>query len=100
MTTTCPYCRSGLDEPALVVHCARCGSPHHSPCWELNGECSVYGCRTLAVRSKITWSVLPIAILLFGLIPPVRQAFLFLFLPLLLYTIAAIGAAFRNIHHA
>lgn len=43
---TCPYCRFPIKagEPALL--CPSCGVPHHRECWQENGGCTVYGCRS------------------------------------------------------
>jgi len=66
----------------------------------MNGCCSVYGCQNLSIRSKIRWNLLPLAILALALIPSVQKFFLFLLLPLILYTCAAIGSYVKGFRHA
>lgn len=39
----CAGCFRSID-PADEVDCPRCGSPHHSVCWEQEGGCTVVGC--------------------------------------------------------
>lgn len=39
-------------EPEDEVDCPRCGSPHHSACWELEGGCTVPGCGA----EEVVWS--------------------------------------------
>ena len=40
----CPYCRSPLSEPAEIVRCLDCNTPHHRECWKQNTRCSIFGC--------------------------------------------------------
>ena len=40
----CQICGTELEAP--IVWCERCGTPHHSDCWDYYGECSTYGCRS------------------------------------------------------
>ena len=53
MNSSCPYCRSELDEQAL--ECPGCGTPHHPECFEENGGCTVFGCSAApAAEAKIS----------------------------------------------
>lgn len=45
----CQVCGEALEAP--MVWCARCDTPHHRDCWEWNGGCSTYGCKSEETRS-------------------------------------------------
>lgn len=47
----CPYCRTAFDEnPGPIIQCKNCGTRLHEACWNENGQCTTWGCRsTLAV---------------------------------------------------
>jgi hypothetical protein len=42
----CLVCGSEMTEG--IVHCAKCGTPHHEECWRYTGECSTYACQETA----------------------------------------------------
>ena len=42
----CPYCRFPIKAGEPVQICPSCGEPHHLDCWQENGGCTVYGCRS------------------------------------------------------
>ncbi len=42
----CPYCQTEVTPRDEEVVCPSCQVPHHSECWEENGGCAVYGCRS------------------------------------------------------
>ncbi len=42
----CAYCKEEMIHPGEVTHCLQCGTPHHSECFDLNGQCSVFGCNS------------------------------------------------------
>ena len=46
----CPFCLSAIRPEDDSVVCSACGIPHHRECWEINGDCTTYGCRGFAVR--------------------------------------------------
>ena len=48
---TCPYCQTPLKPHDPVVVCPACRMPHHQDCWEDNGGCTTFGCRTGAVSA-------------------------------------------------
>jgi hypothetical protein len=41
----CPVCGTP-PTAAEQVRCAACGAPHHAECWNYNGSCAIYGCRS------------------------------------------------------
>lgn len=42
----CVYCHVDLDLGDLVTVCDSCQSPHHTDCWDTNGNrCSTFGCQ-------------------------------------------------------
>jgi len=47
----CPYCRNALDENSgPITQCKNCGTRLHEGCWNENGQCTTWGCKsTLAV---------------------------------------------------
>ncbi len=42
----CPYCRFPIKAGEPVQICPSCGEPHHRDCWQENGGCTIYGCRS------------------------------------------------------
>ena len=42
---TCPVCGDEL-KGRIIVACGSCDARHHQDCWEFNGSCSTYGCRS------------------------------------------------------
>ena len=49
----CPFCRDLVETEALAAECADCGTPHHLCCYEEQGGCSVYGCRSRKARARV-----------------------------------------------
>jgi hypothetical protein len=47
----CPYCRNAFDENSgPIIQCKNCGTRLHEVCWNENGQCTTWGCRsTIAV---------------------------------------------------
>ncbi|MEZ6188667.1 MAG: RING finger protein [Planctomycetota bacterium] len=43
-TLRCPFCHDGLEQDALVVHCASCDAPYHPTCFEEADGCAIPGC--------------------------------------------------------
>lgn len=43
---TCPYCRFPIKPGEPVQICPSCSVAHHRDCWQENGGCTVYGCRS------------------------------------------------------
>jgi hypothetical protein len=42
----CPVCQTALGDEA-PASCPTCGASYHSDCWQENGGCGVYGCRSV-----------------------------------------------------
>ncbi len=42
----CQVCGEPIEDGVNIVHCSYCKTPHHQDCWEYNGRCSTYGCRS------------------------------------------------------
>lgn len=42
----CAYCKESIGDGAPVTLCSLCKTPHHRECFDLNGGCSVFGCRS------------------------------------------------------
>lgn len=40
----CPYCQQRIERDELIVACEKCGSLHHSSCWETGEGCHSYYC--------------------------------------------------------
>ena len=38
----CQVCGDVMNES--VIHCPKCGTPHHRDCWSWARKCSTYGC--------------------------------------------------------
>lgn len=49
----CPFCRAAIATEALTAECSSCGTPHHLGCYEEQGGCSVYGCKSRKVRGQV-----------------------------------------------
>lgn len=47
LAATCQVCGTP-PEPQDTVVCDRCGAPHHAECWDYNGGCAIFGCKTSA----------------------------------------------------
>ena len=41
---TCPVCQQKISRDELIIVCEKCGSLHHSRCWEIAGGCRSYYC--------------------------------------------------------
>jgi hypothetical protein len=46
----CPVCGDPVAPGPEGVLCGLCGAPHHGPCFEYTGRCSIYGCGGITVR--------------------------------------------------
>lgn len=45
--SVCPYCRAPIDTQAEEsLTCEACDTPHHRDCFEENGGCTVFGCKS------------------------------------------------------
>ena len=53
----CPYCRFPIKAGEAVQICPSCGEPHHLDCWQENGGCTVYGCRSSPAMAAVTGPV-------------------------------------------
>lgn len=43
----CPYCRTTFDENSgPIIQCKNCGTRLHEACWNENGQCTTWGCRS------------------------------------------------------
>jgi hypothetical protein len=43
----CPYCRNTFDENSgSIIQCKNCGTRLHEACWNENGQCTTWGCRS------------------------------------------------------
>ena len=42
----CQVCGEEVTDDQNIVHCSYCRTPHHEDCWEYNGRCTIYGCRS------------------------------------------------------
>jgi hypothetical protein len=49
----CAYCKEEMLPTNEITHCLQCGTPHHTECFDLNGQCSVFGC-TSNQREPVT----------------------------------------------
>lgn len=49
----CPFCKDALPEDAPTAECAACGTPHHLACYEEQGGCAVYGCKSHKARARV-----------------------------------------------
>lgn len=49
----CPFCRDTLDPEGVTAECADCQTPHHASCFEEQGGCAVYGCRSNRARARV-----------------------------------------------
>lgn len=49
----CPFCKDDLGEEALSAECGDCGTPHHVACYEEQGGCALYGCRSNTLKTKV-----------------------------------------------
>lgn len=49
----CAFCRDAIDSERLTAECATCGTAHHLACYEEQGGCSVYGCTSRKVKSRV-----------------------------------------------
>lgn len=43
---TCPYCQTPIKPGEQATVCDSCGIPHHGECWQHNGGCTTFGCRS------------------------------------------------------
>lgn len=43
---TCSICQSAIITGEHVVYCPDCALPFHHECWQENGGCSAYGCKS------------------------------------------------------
>ena len=48
--THCPVC--GYELFGVIVFCSRCKKPHHRPCWDFIGKCSLFGCSSSPGRKS------------------------------------------------
>ncbi len=48
----CPFCKDTFGEEAVTAECADCATPHHLACYDEQGGCSVYGCRSSTVKTR------------------------------------------------
>jgi RING finger family protein len=50
---SCPYCRGTFD-PSIesIVQCSQCGTLIHQQCWQENGQCTTWGCSSMAVKNQ------------------------------------------------
>ena len=47
ISSVCPYCREKLDtQTERIVACAHCNTHLHQSCWEQNGQCTTWGCKS------------------------------------------------------
>jgi hypothetical protein len=46
----CPYCMWELRPSQAAVACSDCGVTYHEDCWQENGGCGTFGCRSWANR--------------------------------------------------
>jgi hypothetical protein len=53
----CPYCRFPIKAGEPVQICPSCGEPHHLDCWQENGGCTVYGCRSSPAMAGVAQPV-------------------------------------------
>lgn len=44
----CGVCAQGIEEGPVL--CGKCEAPHHPECWEYNGGCATYACRSAVAR--------------------------------------------------
>ncbi len=51
-TLCCPYCKETISAARGLVRCRACRTFHHQHCWESNGQCSVYGCKGVALHYR------------------------------------------------
>jgi hypothetical protein len=49
----CPFCKDDIGEEALSAECGDCATPHHLACYEEQGGCAVYGCRSNTLKTKV-----------------------------------------------
>lgn len=49
----CPFCKDALPDDAPTAECAACGTPHHLTCYEEQGGCAVYGCKSHKARARV-----------------------------------------------
>jgi hypothetical protein len=47
----CPFCQFTVKNDITLVICSTCGIPHHLECWELNGGCTIFGCKETTFHS-------------------------------------------------
>jgi TM2 domain-containing membrane protein YozV len=47
MAATCPYCRTEIIAgDGSAMECTDCSTPHHIECYEENGGCTLFGCKS------------------------------------------------------
>ena len=47
----CPVCGDPVGPGPDGVLCGLCAAPHHGPCFEYTGRCSIYGCGGITTRA-------------------------------------------------
>ncbi|MCO5165980.1 MAG: hypothetical protein M9894_06385 [Planctomycetes bacterium] len=53
VAVNCPFCKAEVADDAAVVACDGCGTAHHAGCYEEQGGCAVYGCRSTTARARV-----------------------------------------------
>ena len=49
--TSCLVCGTSLH--GEIVECMKCSTLHHHDCWEFNGRCSTFACRSISSRKAV-----------------------------------------------
>ena len=53
LRSKCPYCKDPFSETDSLVNCSRCKAKYHKECAKIAAKCSVFGCSTELISSRM-----------------------------------------------